>query len=251
MSTFSSFLDRLPDPLNPIGEDGSSVNSTVAGPGFKTVKFTSQQPVAVSRTNSGRVITRSVVGHKWNIGITYNPMTRDQFEPVYNFLLEKRGRLKPFFVALPQYGGDSTNSSSDPSTRTAFTGTIRVNGTITAGDDNFLVDGINSLNPSGSGLRPGDVFTFNDTTNSNHKKVYQVVRVNTSTNKLTSDSALNNTDFRRYYVVPSVEKDVADNAQLTYINPLFRVIQTSDIQEYSLGVNNLYTFSLNLEEAQP
>ena len=95
------------------------------------------------------------------------------------------------------------------------------------------------------------MFTFNDTTNSNHKKVYQVVRVNTSTNKLTSDSALNNTDFRRYYVVPSVEKDVADNAQLTYINPLFRVIQTSDVQEYSLGVNNLYTFSLNLEEAQP
>jgi len=32
---------------------------------------------------------------------------------------------------------------------------------------------------------------------------------------------------------------------------LIRVVQTSDVQEYSLGTNNLYTFSLNLEEAQP
>ena len=48
-----------------------------------------------------------------------------------------------------------------------------------------------------------------------------------------------------------VIKDVGDNSTLTYINPLIRVVQTSDVQEYSLGTNNLYTFSLNLEEAQP
>ena len=28
-------------------------------------------------------------------------MTRDQFEPIYNFLLAQKGRLKPFFVQLP------------------------------------------------------------------------------------------------------------------------------------------------------
>ena len=95
------------------------------------------------------------------------------------------------------------------------------------------------------------LINFADSNNSNHKKAYQVVRVHTRANKLASDSALNTSDERRIYVVPPVEKDVTDNSTITYTNPLIRVVQSSDIQEYSLGTNNLYTFSLNLEEAQP
>lgn len=238
MATFTTFANRLPDPTYSIGEDGSTSNSVVAGPGFKSVKFSSEQPTSISRTNSGRVITRAIVAHRWKVQITYNPMTRDQFEPVYNFLLEKRGRLKPFFVALPQYS----------SPRTTTSGTISVSGSITSGDNNFLIDGMDSVT---GGLRPGDMINFLDSGNSNHKKAYQIVRVHTNANKLSSDSALDSSDERRLYVVPPVEKDVADNSTITYTNPLIRVVQTSDVQEYSLGVNNLYTFSLNLEEAQP
>lgn len=101
------------------------------------------------------------------------------------------------------------------------------------------------------GLRPGDMFNFSDSSNSNHLKIYKVVRVADSTNKLSTDTALNTTDERRLYVVPPVEKDVTDGSTLTYSNPMFRVVQRGDVQEYSLGTNNLYTFSLNLEEAQP
>ena len=104
MATFSNFTNRLPDPNWGISEAGDGhATSFTEGPGFASVKFSSQQPVAYSRTNSGRVTTRAIAGQYWSIGITYNPMTRDQFEPIYNFLLEKRGRLKPFFVALPQH----------------------------------------------------------------------------------------------------------------------------------------------------
>ena len=234
---FSAFANRLPDPNYKITEAGENSNSGTAGPGFATVKFTANQPVSFSRTNSGRVTTRSIVGHHWSIGITYNPMTRDEFEPIYNFLLAKRGRLKPFFVALPQHA----------TTRTTTSGTLSVQGTITAGDSNFLVVGMDSLT---GGLRPGDMFNFLDSGNSNHKKIYKVVRVADSTNKLSSDTALNTTDERRLYVVPPVEKDVTDNSTITYASPLVRVVQKSDVQEYSLGTNNLYTFSLNLEEAQ-
>ena len=234
---FSAFANRLPDPNYKITEAGENSNSGTAGPGFASVKFTANQPVSFSRTNSGRVTTRSIVGHHWSIGITYNPMTRDEFEPIYNFLLEKRGRLKPFFVALPQHA----------TTRTTTSGTLSVQGTITAGDSNFLVDGMDSLT---GGLRPGDMFNFSDSGNSNHHKIYKVVRVADSTNKLSSDSALNTSDERRLYVVPPVEKDVTDNSTITYASPLVRVVQKADVQEYSLGTNNLYTFSLNLEEAQ-
>ena len=235
---FSNFTNRLPDPNWGISEAGEGhATAYTEGPGFATVKFTATQPVAFSRTNSGRVTTRSIVGHYWSIGITYNPMTRDEFEPIYNFLLEKRGRLKPFFVALPQH----------TTTRTTTSGTLSVQGTITSGDSNFLVDGMSGLT---GGLRPGDMFTFLDSGNSNHTKIYKVVRVADSTNKLSSDTALNTSDERRLYVVPPIEKDVTDNSTLTYASPLFRVVQKSDVQEYSLGTNNLYTFSLNLEEAQ-
>ena len=235
---FSSFADRLPDPNYKITEAGENSSSGTAGPGFASVKFSSEQPVSMSRTNSGRVITRSIVGQHWIIDITYNPMTRDEFEPVYNFLMEKRGRLKPFFVVLPQYS----------SPRTSTSGTISVSGSITSGDTNFLIDGMDSVT---GGLRPGDMFNFSDSSNSNHKKIYQIVRVTDYTNKLSTDSALDSTDERRLYVVPPVEKDVSDNSTIVYTNPTFRVVQRSDVQEYSLGTNNLYQFSLQLEEAQP
>lgn len=239
MATFSNFTNRLPDPNWGINEAGDGhVTSFTEGPGFASVKFSAEQPVSYSRTNSGRVTTRAIVGHSWRIGITYNPMTRDQFEPVYNFLLEKRGRLKPFFVVLPQYASPRTTTSG---------GALSVQGSITSGDTNFLVDGIDSIT---GGLRPGDMFNFSDSGNSNHHKMYQVVRVATHTDKLASDSALSISDERRLYVVPPVEKDVTDNSTINYTNPLFRVVQTADVQEYSLGTNNLYTFSLNLEEAQ-
>ena len=200
-------------------------------------QITSSQPTAVSVTNSGRVSSRAISGHRWKIAITYNPLTRNQFEPIYNFLLERRGRLKTFEVVVPQYN----------SPRTTTTATISVDGAITAGATNFKIDGFTGSN---GGLRPGDMFKFTDSNNSNHKKAYRGVRVLDNTNYL-SGGTQPATDERIYYSIPSVEKGVADNATLTYTNPTFRVMQEQDVREYSLGTNNLYTFQLNLIEAQP
>ena len=232
---FSSFANRLPDPVFKITEAGENSNSGLAGPGFAQVKFSSDQPISVSRTNSGRVITRAIISHRWKINITYNPMTRDEFEPVYNFLLEKRGRLKPFFVKLPQH-----------SPRTTTSGTYTIQGPVTAGTSSLLTT-VGSLS---GGLRPGDMININDSQNSNHTKAYQITKVNDSTNKLSSDSALNTASERRLFIVPPLARDVTNSSTVTYATPLIRVIQTSDVQEYDLGTNNLYQFSLNLEEAQ-
>ena len=241
---FATFANRLPDPAYGIAETGENVNATANyGPGFATVKVTSEQPISVSTTNSGRTITRSIAAHRWKIAITYNPMTRDDFEPIYNFLMEKRGRLKPFEVVLPQY-------SSPRSTIAVTSGTkILVKGAITGGNTSFLADNhSDTSSPYTGGLRPGDMFNFTDTNNVNHKKVYRVVRTMDRDNYLGTQPA---TDERRYYTVPSVEKDVSDNMALVSTNPVFRVIKTRDTREYSLGTNNLYQFSLNLIEAQP
>ena len=237
MANFSAFANRLPDPAYKITEAGDNHSSGTAGPGFASVKFSSEQPVSISRTNSGRVISRAIVGHRWKINISYNPMTREEFEPVYSFLLEKRGRLKPFFISLPQYN----------SPRTSTSGTISVDGGITAGASNFKVDGFGSVT---GGLRPGDMFNFNSS-NSNHKKAYQITRVLTNADYLTGGTQPASEE-RIYYVTPPIEKAVEDNATINYgSDTLIRVVQTADVQEYNLGTNNLYQFNLSLEEAQP
>ena len=238
MGAFSSFANRLPDPAYGVDEAGQNVNSTANyGPGFASVTFSKEQPTMVSRTNSGRVVSRSIVGEKLNIAITYNPLTRAQFEPVYSFLSEKKGRLKRFFVSLPQYA-DAQDST--------YSGTFTVDGAYAAGKDNFLADH-SSL--TGTPKR-GDTFTITDSANSNHTKLYTVTRVQTNSDYYSGESQPS-ADQYRIYCQPNLVYSVADNSTLNFVSPLVRVIQSSDVREYSLGTNNLYTFSLNLEEAQP
>ena len=238
MGAFSAFANRLPDPAFGVDEAGQNTNSAANyGPGFASVNFTKEQPTMMSRTNSGRVVTRSLVGETLKIAISYNPLTRAEFEPVYSFLTEKKGRLKPFFVSLPQYA-DAQDTN--------YSGTLTVDGAYAAGKDNFLADH-SSL--TGTPKR-GDTFTITDGANSNHTKLYTVTRVQTNSDYYSGESQPSANQYR-VYCQPNLVYNVADNSTLNFVSPLVRVIQSSDVREYSLGTNNLYTFSLNLEEAQP
>jgi len=238
MGAFSAFANRLPDPAFGVDEAGQNTNSAANfGPGFASVSFTKEQPTMMSRTNSGRVVTRSLVGETLKIAITYNPLTRAEFEPVYSFLTEKKGRLKPFFVSLPQYA-DAQDTN--------YSGTFTVDGAYAAGKDNFLADH-SSL--TGTPKR-GDTFTITDGANSNHTKLYTVTRVQTNSDYYSGEAQPSANQYR-VYCQPNLVYNVADNSTLNFVSPLVRVIQSSDVREYSLGTNNLYTFSLRLEEAQP
>jgi len=244
MATFTSFLDILPDPSNPIGLGGQALATAsggTAGPGFASVTFSSEAPIQTSRTNSGRVITRSIAGHKWNITITYNPMTRDQFEPVYSFLLEKNGRLNPFFVKLPQ------NANSRNAAFTSANATITTATTGTKGAGFILQAGHNTTEATQP--QPGDMFTITDSNDSLHTKAYRVTRVMGNS---TYNSALHSqptTAQRIVYFTPHLQRNVAQGATCDY-TPLVRVMLKADVQSYSLGTNNLFQFSLQLEEAQ-
>jgi hypothetical protein len=157
---------------------------------------------------------------------------------VHSFLLD-RGRLKPFFISLPQYLDTRKTTLSD---------TILVDGAVTAGDAYVRLDGF-SDDVAANGLRPGDMITFSDSNNSNHLKAYKITKVFTNSNYLTGLQP--NTGERIVYTHPPIEKDISDNAVVNYTETLVRVIMTTDVVEYTLGTNNLYQFSLNLEEAQP
>ena len=66
------------------------------------------------------------------------------------------------------------------------------------------------------------------------------------------DAATNpgSNQFRIHFSPPLVSA-TSDTSPLDFTEPRIRVIQAADVQEYSLGVNGLYKFSLKVEEAAP
>jgi len=247
MAAYTSFLNILPDPNNPIGDGGQALSTAsggVKGPGFASVQIQSSSPTQVSTTNSGRIITRSAAGHKFDIKITYNPMTRDQFEPVYSFLLQQKGRLKPFFVQLPnQY----TSRNSAFATYSA-SNTPTSSGVHTQGTEFMLQAGHSSTQTTSP--KPGDTFTIADTNDSLHTKAYRVTRVMNNADYHSGLHSQPSAAQRIVYFTPALQRSVATGQNIDYYQPLFRVILKNDVQSYSLGTNNLYSFSLDLEEAQ-
>ena len=247
MSTFTTYLNTLPDPNNGIADAGQA--GTTKGPGYSAIKLSSEHVIANTRTNSGRLVSRESAGHKWNIGITYNPLTREEFEPVYTFLLQKRGSLSPFFVSLPQY---KAPRNSDFAT---FVASNTLNNAAvsetSAGLTNLMVEASGFSTVSNGSAKPGDIFTISDDSHDvRHTKAYQVTRVETHAD-YESNTTRPDSDQQRIHFIPALQRSVSSNATLVFNNPKFRVTMKKDIQEYNLNTENLYSFSLDLEEAQP
>lgn len=243
MAAFSSFQNILPDPNNSIGDAGQSAGT--AGPGYSSVSLKSVQPTIRDFTNSGRLLARSIASHKWTIDIKYNPMTKEQFDPIYTFLLQRQGAINPFFVSLPQY---RVPQSSNFATY-AGSNNLEADVTVTAGSTSALIEksGYNNNDGSNSKPLPGDLFTISGT-NSNHKKAYMVTRVETDADYLSGTVAPNNSQVRIHFI-PPMSKQVEAADDFIFHNPLIKVIAT-DTQQYSLNTNNLYEYSLKLEEVQ-
>ena len=242
--SFSAFQNVLPDPNNTIGRAGQAAGN--AGPGFATVKFTSEQPLLRDRTNSGRILARSIVAHRWKINITYNPMTRDEFEPVYSFLLHRRGAMSPFFVSLPQYRTPRNTTFASY----AASNNLEAAGAVAAGTTQALIGKSGYTNNTNSSPFPGDLFTINGT-NSNHLKAYMVTRTEiTGSGNYISSLAQPSTNQVRIHFTPGLSKAIGTGDDFVFHNPLIKVVLAQDIQEYSLNTDGLYQYSLQLEEVQ-
>ena len=261
MGNFTAFQNILPDPNNKLNNSGainSASDAGAYGPGYSAVSFSSNQTVLRDRTNSGRLLARAKTGHTWKIKISYNPMTREEFEPVNTFLLQRRGALNPFFVSLPQYRlpRDAAFSSwvqeSGGSTNNLHVVVSAVaNSTGLAGSTSLLLAASDYTVSTDKTPLPGDLFTI-DGTNSNHKKTYQVTRVETNNDYhiVGGSPAQPTTNQVRIHFAPALSKTVTAGDDLIFNDPKIKVIITGDVQEYALNTNNLYAFSLSLEEVQ-
>ena len=255
-----TFSDQLPDPSYKRHTTGANVVGGVGdlGPGFASVKLTSDQKTLISRTNSQRVIARAIAGQKWKIDIGYNPMTRDEFDPVNSFLMMKQGPLTPFFVTLPQYSTPKnanwlstlTNSNGAINGGNVFQFSTQGGSAQAAGATSLLIGSPNwNVTAVGSEATslpsPGEIFTISDTSDSNHTKVYMITYVETRTNYSVTQPAV---AHMRLGISPPLSRTVSSGSTLNFQNPLFKVIMPTAIRSYSLNTDNLYSFNLKLEE---
>jgi hypothetical protein len=265
MGNFTAFQNILPDPNNRInnaGADHSATDAGAYGAGYSAVSFSSNQKVLRDRTNSGRLLARAKTGHNWKIKISYNPMTREEFEPINTFLLQRRGALNPFFVSLPQYrlprniafrswvqesGGNPVQLLNNLHVVTS----AAASSTGAAGSTSLLLTASDYTVATDETPLPGDLFTI-DGTNSNHKKTYQVTRVETNADYylVNSSPTRPTTNQVRIHFTPALAKAVVSGDDLIFNDPKIKVIITGDVQEYALNTDNLYAFSLSLEEVQ-
>tara|TARA_Y100000389_G_scaffold179301_1_gene193203 strand:+ start:2170 stop:2817 length:648 start_codon:yes stop_codon:yes gene_type:complete len=206
----------LPDPTNKINAAGEVDSNGSTGPGFSGVSLTSQQPITVNRSNSGLAFRSVSKFQKFNVDIKYNSLTKDEFNVVYSFLLQRQASLEAFFVELPQYGNTSA-------------GTKEITQDAVAGSNELTL--ANATN-----VKIGDLFSVTVPSDDTHVKVYKVT-------KITGNVITVSPQIQRFIDVSESGLDTVNFGQ-----PKMRVIsQGSDIQ-YSVDAKGLYSFSVKLEE---
>ncbi len=249
MPSFTKFLDVLPDLTHKIGSAGQEDASGTAGLGFSGVQFTSEQTRMRDKTIYGKLLSRKQIKARWLIDIKYNPMTRAEFDPVNNFLMEKRGTLKPFYISLPQYSipnqslfsthvqGSTVDVSTDANTYAAGVTSVEITDSAWSGNS-YTTTGLPDF---------GDLFTFTDSNDTLHVKSYIITHVETFNLHQTGNQPI--TGNIRIHFTPGLQKSLAISIPLVFDTPLIQVVQREDIHEYNLRNDNLFLFSLTLEEA--
>lgn len=190
-------------------------------PAPRNANIRSQQTTIVSVTTSGRKQARQIDGQKFAITLQFPTMTRAEFAPIQAFIMKQRSRLENFTIVPPTVKNALGSA----------TGVISVDGALTAGTTTATIDGM-TISTNGI-LKAGDYFRF-----TGQQKVYMAVE------DLNSDGYGEGT----LTFEPPLRANVADNAILIYDNVDFTVSLTNDIQEFSIGTTNYYSYEVDVAE---
>jgi hypothetical protein len=153
----------------------------------------------------------------------------------------------------------SVGGSTSASVGQLFVATAAGTSALTSAEPTYTKSGADSILMSfddydlsdGHGApKPGDFFTVDDDSDSNHTKMYQVVRTETRASYNDQPPLHDTDDTTRLYIFPPLQRNLYDGAKLVFHNPLMRVIINDSTQKYSLNNKNLYQISLKLQEAQ-
>ena len=194
---------------------------------FETMGIRSIQNTIISKSISGKKLARTVDNQRF--GFTARVITgkrSDIYGSLMAFIMKQRSGKENFTIIPPDV----------QSTKGTENGTVRVNGSHTAGDTTIAMDGFAG---DGAGrFKAGDLITFAGQT-----KVYMVVEDVTSSSNASTVT-----------IEPPLISNVSDDAIVTYNNVNFTVHLTNDVQEFgAVGSNKdgdvLYQFEFDVEES--
>lgn len=180
-------------------------------PVFNAVGFTSQNFNLQSETISGRIQVRNIGGQRFRFTASYPPLSRSEFGPVNAFVMQQRGGAETFTIVLPEVSSTSGTASGSPT------------GTGSLGSTSVTVSSLTGT------LKAGDVIKF-----ANHSKVYMVVADRSGAGTMTIEPPL---------------KSAVSASAITYNNVPFTVRLASPIQEFDIGVEEFYSYEIDMIEA--
>ena len=170
-------------------------------------------------------------------------MTEAQFFPIYNFLQQRKNGLTPFFISLPQHKHPQDS---------AFSTYVQSNDITVDGDYSpwstsmEITTAAWSSNTYAQGLpKAGDLFTIYDANDTLHVKAYMIAFVETHDAGYTVLPADTNI---RIHFFPGLQRKVTSGAKIIFYRPLIRVASTKGLESYRLENDNLYQYSLDLQE---
>ncbi|HJN05565.1 MAG TPA: hypothetical protein QF480_03010 [Bacteroidales bacterium] len=189
---------------------------------FSTMGIQSIQPTLISKSISGKKLSRTIDAQRWAFTISIITSTRaTAYGELMAFIVKQRSGKENFTIIPPELEDARGNIS----------GTVLVNGVHAVGDTTIAVDDM-----TGS-LKAGDFIKFA------HDKIYMVV----------ADVTADGSNEATTTIEPPLTTALADDSSVTYDNVPFTVHLTNDMQEFGVvGVdkdgNHLYKFEFDVEE---
>tara|TARA_Y100000356_G_scaffold135195_1_gene147134 strand:- start:500 stop:1150 length:651 start_codon:yes stop_codon:yes gene_type:complete len=205
MPNYTNFTTDYPQSVAPISYDLSSIAQT-------QVSITQ----ALNRTASDKG------GQRWGISFNYAPLSRDEFAPIWTFLIKQRGRYGRFTIALP-------NQEPRGSLNTQSSLQLRAKNNLSAGNQLTIKNFV--ANQTGV-IKQGDYFRIGSSS-----KVYIACE------DYDSDSVGDVTVTTYPNIVNSVAVD-----DIIYFEPVFTVSLASDNLDANVPTTNNANFSVEFVE---
>ena len=184
------------------------------------INIKSNQTTIVSTSISGRRQARQLQNHRWEMQVSFPPMTRASFAPIFAFITSQRGK-KETFTYTPPIIDDSLGTE---------TGSVLVNGVHAVADTTIAMDGFAG---DGAGrFKAGDFIKF-----ASHDKVYMVVSDVTSSSNAATVT-----------IEPPLTTALTNDSAVTYDSVPFTVALKNDVQEFTIGQDALYRYELDFIE---
>ena len=194
---------------------------------FETLGIKSIQPTLISKSISGKKLSRTIDAQRWAFTISVITSTRETaYGELMAFIIKQRSGKENFTIVPPEI----------EDARGSETGSVLVNGVHAVGDTTIAMD---AFAGDGAGrFKAGDFLKF-----ASHDKVYMVVSDVTSSSNAATVT-----------IEPPLIADITNNSAVTYDDVSFTVHLTGDVQQFgSVGADKdgslLYKYELDVEEA--